>query len=76
VNHAALLYVDPGQLASNVSAANGRLTRAEGPVGTPQEVTMKQVHDRPVPGWLERLAVATFLAVVGLLMLGPSGRDR
>jgi hypothetical protein len=45
------------------------LTRAEGPVGTPQEVTMKQVHDRPVPGWLERLAVATFLAVVGLLML-------
>jgi hypothetical protein len=30
---------------------------------------MKQVHDRPMPGWLERLAVATFLAVVGLLML-------
>jgi hypothetical protein len=30
---------------------------------------MKQVHDRPVPSWLERLAVAIFLAVVGLLTL-------
>jgi hypothetical protein len=30
---------------------------------------MKRVHDRPMPSWGERLAVATFLAVVGLLTL-------
>jgi hypothetical protein len=30
---------------------------------------MKQVHDRPMPSWPERLAVATFLTVVGLLTL-------